>query len=227
MPSTHTILITRTLYFQSSFCHSRFYIHFCWSNNTLPNDQDLVTWSGISTFKISIFYPPFWVDLPHETDGHLTKSISSTIQIQLNIDFALVTFLAIRSLQNFAHAMTAVLSWHVQNFVLINSPNYDEGKLKFPSNRKSCVKCPTGWDLITVDKPDRQLMQLDNRAGSQGDTLAQTTHCSDLLKSSWTVSMEIDLFSGINWGYKSVVPPVCRQWLLWFKVQCRTVNIPK
>ena len=33
--------------------------------------------------------------------------------------FSVVKFLAIRLLQNFTHVMTAQLSWHVQNLVVI------------------------------------------------------------------------------------------------------------
>ena len=44
---------------------------------------------------------------------------SLIIQILWNICCAVHPFLSARSLQIFAHAMTVVLSWHVQNFVVI------------------------------------------------------------------------------------------------------------
>ena len=42
-----------------------------------------------------------------------------TIQIQWKFHFALISILTNSSLQNFAYDMTVVLSWHVQNFVVI------------------------------------------------------------------------------------------------------------
>ena len=46
----------------------------------------------------------------------------------------------IRSLQNFAHVTTAMLSWHVQNFVVITSLQFDEG------NESVIGKKNPGWD---------------------------------------------------------------------------------
>ena len=43
------------------------------------------------------------------------------IQIQFEIRFVVIPNLLAGSLQNFAHAMTAVLSCHVQNFVVITA----------------------------------------------------------------------------------------------------------
>ena len=45
---------------------------------------------------------------------HVTNDFPCTIQLQWKWYHAVIDFLVIESLQNFAHAMTAVLSWHVQ-----------------------------------------------------------------------------------------------------------------
>ena len=50
---------------------------------------------------------------------HATHNIWRKIQIKWISNFVVIPSLGIRSLQNFAHAMTAVLSWHVQNFVVM------------------------------------------------------------------------------------------------------------
>ena len=44
--------------------------------------------------------------------------------IPWKIWYSVIKLLAIRSLQSFAHATTAVLSWHVQNFVVISSSEF-------------------------------------------------------------------------------------------------------
>ena len=52
--------------------------------------------------------------------GHISLTIFSiTIQIRWKIHFAVNPLLVIMMQQTFAHAMTAVLTWHVQNFVVI------------------------------------------------------------------------------------------------------------
>ena len=57
----------------------------------------------------------FWLFVGQTQEPILLK----IFQIQLKISFVAIPFLAITSLQNFPHAMTAQLSWHVQNFVVI------------------------------------------------------------------------------------------------------------
>ena len=48
--------------------------------------------------------------------------------------FVVISFVATRLLQNFAYAMTAELSWHVQNFVVITLPKSRVEQLKFLTN---------------------------------------------------------------------------------------------
>ena len=56
----------------------------------------------------------------HFTDGILLK-----ICICWEIRIAMIQLLTIRSLQFFAHARTAQLSWHVQNFVVITELEFE------------------------------------------------------------------------------------------------------
>ena len=63
------------------------------------------------------------------TGPHFTNDFSIVIQIQWKIGFSVTSMLSIISLQNFAHATSAQLSWHVQNFY-----NLDESRMIFPTN---------------------------------------------------------------------------------------------
>ena len=62
----------------------------------------------------------------HQTDlkgrDHLINEFSITIQTIFQFRFTLMEILIQWSLQNFAHATTAQLSWHVQKFVVIGWP---------------------------------------------------------------------------------------------------------
>ena len=78
------------------------------------------------------------------------EDFSIVIHIWWKICLAVVLFVVIRSLQNFAHAMTAVLSWHVQNFVaitlLVFEWNQNEIFIKFELKHKnSSVKWTPDW----------------------------------------------------------------------------------
>ena len=53
------------------------------------------------------------------TGGHFNKDFSIATQIQLKFLFAIIPFFDVLSLQIFAHATTAPLSWHVQKLVVI------------------------------------------------------------------------------------------------------------
>ena len=58
--------------------------------------------------------------LPQERPGaHFTNIFSIPFQIRWKFHFTLTSILIQRSLQNFVHDTTAVLSWHVQNFVAV------------------------------------------------------------------------------------------------------------
>ena len=56
--------------------------------------------------------------------GYILPMIFNVIQSQWNIHFSVTPFMDIRLLQIFAHAMTAQLSWHMQNFVAIISSEF-------------------------------------------------------------------------------------------------------
>ena len=51
--------------------------------------------------------------------GQFTNNFFIKIQIQQKLGFIVIPFLVMISLQNFAHATTAQLSWHVYKFVAI------------------------------------------------------------------------------------------------------------
>ena len=53
------------------------------------------------------------------TRGHINNDIWPANRIRRKHCFVVIRFLGIGSLQSFAHATTAQLSWHVQNFVTI------------------------------------------------------------------------------------------------------------
>ena len=66
--------------------------------------------------------------------ARLTQDFSLATQMSLKSYFALTAFWVIRSLQDFACVTTAMLLWHVQNFVVICA-------LKFVLNKtNSCCK---------------------------------------------------------------------------------------
>ena len=54
--------------------------------------------------------------------AHFTNVFSISIQIRWKFRFILTSILIKWSLQNFVHGTTAVLSWHVQKFVVISRP---------------------------------------------------------------------------------------------------------
>ena len=63
--------------------------------------------------------------------AHCTNDFSCTIHIWLKFHFTLSQILINWSLQNFAHDTTAVLSWHVQKFVVIWWPVIEIFSIKF------------------------------------------------------------------------------------------------
>ena len=58
-------------------------------------------------------YVPSTAPCNAQTGTHLTHDFPCKINISLLFLFALTQFITVWSIQNFAHAMTAVLSWHV------------------------------------------------------------------------------------------------------------------
>ena len=66
--------------------------------------------------------------------AHFTDVFSIAIQIRRKCCFALNTILTRWSPQNFAHDMTAVLSWHVQNLLQSDGQLLDYSKAKSPLN---------------------------------------------------------------------------------------------
>ena len=88
--------------------------------------------------------------------GHYTKNHSLTIVILIGGNCILLHWIQsyiIRSLQNFAHGMTAVLSCHVHHFVMITMQKLFRGlgqifiKLKILRKIFSvmCLRWGTGW----------------------------------------------------------------------------------
>ena len=54
-----------------------------------------------------------------DSGAHVINVILLAIQVRWKLCLAVIQLLPVRSQQIFAHAMTAQLSWHVQNFVVI------------------------------------------------------------------------------------------------------------
>ena len=78
------------------------------------------------------------------------KKFSLVIQIWWRICFALIQIVSNWSLQNFAHATTAVLSWHVQKFVADGQeiePKQSKLPAQFELSVKSLVKKALGHDF--------------------------------------------------------------------------------
>ena len=69
--------------------------------------------------------------------AHFTNDFSIIIKIRWKIFYVAIYFLAITSLQRFAHATTAQLLCHVKNIVTITLLDLGESKIKFPSNLNS------------------------------------------------------------------------------------------
>ena len=67
--------------------------------------------------------------------AHFTNNFSIVIQIRLKIHYAPIEFVDKWSLLKFAHGTTAVLSWHVQNFLAIWYPtkelNWNQLSIRF------------------------------------------------------------------------------------------------
>ena len=59
------------------------------------------------------------------SETHFTNEFFIIVQIHLNFNFDFNRILMQWSLQKFAHATTAQLSWHVQNFVVIWLPGME------------------------------------------------------------------------------------------------------
>ena len=72
-------------------------------------------------------------DIP-SPGAHFTNDLSIVIQIQWKIGFGITPLWGIILLQNFAHAMTAKLSWHVQNSIAITSQQHgwQQGEISIP-----------------------------------------------------------------------------------------------
>ena len=77
----------------------------CFSQQTLPVDSKWDSGSGLFTSS--------------ETSPviHFTNSFSLIIQILSKPNFDIIQYLTKQLLQIYAHVTTAVLSWHMQNFV--------------------------------------------------------------------------------------------------------------
>ena len=72
--------------------------------------------------------------LQSQSRAHFMNDFSIVIQIRWAIGLCVTPLQAIISLQKFAHATTAQLSYHEQNFIAITSYKLDESIMKFPSN---------------------------------------------------------------------------------------------
>ena len=91
---------------------------------------------GISSHDIDLIAPEYsgynacWVNiLRHGT--HFTNNFSIVIHIWWKFHFALIQAVAHWLLLNFAHGMTAVLSWQMQNFVGIWYPTMELHSTQF------------------------------------------------------------------------------------------------
>ena len=84
--------------------------------------------------------------------AHFRKDISIVIQIQWKFHFALIQVVRKWMLWNFAHDMTALLTWHVQNFVTIYVIKALCSKNNFPLNLNDNGKivCEMGAWLLTI-----------------------------------------------------------------------------
>ena len=87
------------------------------------------------------------------TRAHATHDFSSRIKIWWKICFDPNWILIQWSLQHFAHAMTALLSWHVQKFVVILLPEFELHQNKNPSSLNFDGKMLVKW---SPDKDDFQ-----------------------------------------------------------------------
>ena len=99
---------------------------------------------------------------------HFTNCFSIAIQIRWKFRCTLIISILIQWLQqNFAHGTTAVLSWHVQNFVAIWWPvtELQQGKVYFNCGQKIVSETgPSPWfsypPIVTRNvliQPDQQL----------------------------------------------------------------------
>ena len=108
------------------------------------SDQDLATFHP----ALNTGYNPSIVGsianyqaLANQTPGaHFTDDISSIIQIKLETIFCSISFTGNQITTKFAHAMTAELSWHVQNFVVITVSKFAWEQNKICIKFKLCVK---------------------------------------------------------------------------------------
>ena len=75
----------------------------------------------------------FWLKLV----AYFTNLFLIAIVIRRKFRFALTSILSKRSLQNFAHDTTPVLSWHMERFVVSDGQWLHKNEAKFPSNWNS------------------------------------------------------------------------------------------
>ena len=81
------------------------------------------------------------------------KKSQSQKQIWWKVCFTVICILEVRWLQNFAHAMTAQLSWHVQNLVAATWSNID-----WEQNDIS-IKFELQWKIFSVMNPSEIICQ--------------------------------------------------------------------
>ena len=89
---------------------------------------------------------------------------SIAIEIRWKFHSALIQFVVRRSLWNFAHGMTAVLSCHVQNFVVIWCPTLDLYYNQYPSIwRIVCEMGPGSWRSHTQPQESGSSLSMNRR----------------------------------------------------------------
>ena len=141
---------------------------------------------------------------------HFTDDFSLTFWISRKICLNVIHFLSIRLQPNFARAMTAMLSWHMQNFVAITMLEFGWSKkilsIEFElwwkniSEMCGCWDSPSGcrlccyfvvsygWLLRTDTLPVHRLMACLDWAAFKTALTNRLTHwCLNVSKNVWKV----------------------------------------
>ena len=144
-PETQSIFLGM---YSMSYCHSLWKVHLWWSGNqqcgcwhyeSHYNRMQHMIWWGLLhvTWQVGFHGDSSQLGLR----PHLANDFSITIQTSF---FQIPTKW---SLQNFAHAMTVVLSWHVQNFVVIWWPRMELQQNEI-SPEMHCDGTIVKWDRL-------------------------------------------------------------------------------
>ena len=98
----------------------------------------------------------FYWDISSQSTGisliasHSNANFSLVVQFFVKFHIALIQILLVWLLQNFAHVWTATLSWHVQNFVAILSPETEKYKRVVLQNFNFESKIMSEMDLESI-----------------------------------------------------------------------------